>query len=169
MAKKRTKKEMRAALDRVVAVVREESDRYLCPFDIACWILYACDRSDAMMFARGDAEGIHPGEDEDPRTLTMEDELVEKHDRWSDDSSETFDIIEAEKSLGRRFDPGYRKPVMNQQDWLDLNPSPTDLDSPQAIRAAIDLALESSRAAMHRRHQSLVDNALDAKRRKRVK
>lgn len=167
MAKKRTKKEMRQALDRVVEIVRVESDRYLCPYEFACWILYACDRSDAMMFAREEAKEIPSGEDEDPRTLTMEDELVEKSDRWIDDASEGFDIIEMQKSLAKRFDPHYRKPILGQLDWLDPSPPPTDLESPQVIKAAIDLALESSkRAAMHQRHQSVVDNAIDARRRK---
>lgn len=156
MAKKsqRTKRRSRAAereaLDRVVALVRAESDRYLSPYDIACWVLYACDRSDAMMFARGDAEGIHPGEDDDPRTLTMSDELDEKHDRWADDSSETFDIIETQKMLAKKYDPEYCKPVLGQVDWLDLQPKP-DPESAQVLRRVVDNAIDSSRRAARKR------------------
>lgn len=152
MAKKRSKKQLRAALDRVVAVVMEESDRYLCPYDIACWILYACDRSDAMMFASGDAEGIHPGEDDDPRTLTMEEELSEKEARWRDDSSETFDIIDSQRRLAKRFDRGYRKPILGQQDWLDLQ-KPTDPESAEIMRRVVDNAIDSSRRAAKRREK----------------
>jgi hypothetical protein len=145
--KRRSRAEERAALDRVVALVRSESDRYLSPYEIGLWILYACDRSDAMMFAAGDAEGIHPGEDDDPRTLTMEEELAEKGDRWHDDADEVYDLIETQKMLGKRYDPGYRKPVLGQDDWLE-KPDPESAD---VLRRVVDNAIDSSRRAARKR------------------
>lgn len=156
MAKKRTKKQTREALDRVLAVVKAESDRYLSPYDIACWILYACDKSDALMFLKGEAEGVHPGDEEefDAGLATMEDELEEKKNLWLDDSDEAFGIIEDEKQLGRKYDPGYNKPILQQPDMLDELSRPLsdrEAESAQVLRAVVDNAIDSSRRAARKR------------------
>jgi hypothetical protein len=118
--KSRTILSRRRALDRVLAAVKREAGPDLCPYDIACWILYACDRYDSKLFLSGNAEGLHPGEEEFDyaQTATMEDELKEKRALWNDDSDAVYQLIDTQEMLAKRYDRGYRRPVLRQDDWL---------------------------------------------------
>lgn len=152
--KRRNKKEIRAALDSVVELVRKNSDQYLSPYEIAAWIIYACDRSDAMLFLTGEMDGVHPREDEseeENKKWTMEDELVEKKDRWRDDSDDAFYLIETQRLLAQRYDPDYRKPVLGQRDWLDEPKA--DPESAEVLKRVVDNAIDSSRRAARKRER----------------
>lgn len=165
-----TKKQIedqRAAMDRVFAAAKAECTDMLRIADFANWLLYVCSRDDARATAWDLLKNGDPEERKEAHKHTVKDELLEMEDVAYDDGAEAaIEDLRDQAALGKRLDPGFDKPILEQPDWLGEDP-----ESPQAIRAAIDLALESSRAAMHRRHQSLVDNEIDRKRRgrKRVK
>lgn len=120
--KSRTIKARRAALDRVLEVVKRESDSDLTSYDIACWILYAGDRSDSILMLGEDINTLDPetGDEEIAyaKSATMEDELKEKRALWGDDADAAYDIIDTQERLAKLYDRGYKKPVLKQTDWL---------------------------------------------------
>lgn len=163
--RKLTKKEIeqqRAAMDRVLAAARAECTDMLRIVDFANWLLYVCSRDDARATAWDMLREGDPEERRRAQKHTVKDELLEMEDVAYDDGAEAaIEDLRDQAALGKRLDPGFDKPILEQPDWLA-----PDLDSPREIRKTIDLALgDLGRAAMRERHQRVVDNAIDSSRR----
>lgn len=113
--------ERRAALDRVLAAAKAECNDMIRIYDCAVWLLYACARDDARLLATEVAGDEDEDEKADRLSHSPKDELIESMDVAHDDRDMAVSIFEDQLELGRMLDPGYDKPIIEQDDWLNPN------------------------------------------------
>lgn len=113
--------ERRAALDRVLAAAKAECNDMVRVYDCAIWLLYACARDDALAFATEALEGEDADEKTERLDHSTKDELVESMEAAYDSGDGAVNIFEDQMELGKLLDPGYNKPIIGQDDWLNPN------------------------------------------------
>jgi hypothetical protein len=151
--RKLTKKEIeqqRAAMDRVLAAAKAECTEMLRIVDFANWLLYACARDDARATAWDMLKEGDPEERRRAHKHTVKNELLEMEDVAYDDGADAaIQDLRDQAALGKRLDPGFNKPILEQQDWLFEDPRETE--SAEVLRRVVDNAIDSSRRAAKRR------------------
>lgn len=139
--------EQRAAMDRVLAAVKAECTDMLRVADFANWLLYVCARDDARATAWDMLKEGDPEERLQAHKHTVKDELLEMEDVAYDDGAEAaIGNLRDQAALGKRLDPGFDKPILEQEDWLGI-----DLESTEMLRRIVDNAIDSSRRAAKQR------------------
>lgn len=115
----------RARLDRVLAAAKAECSEMVRIYDCAVWLLYACSRDDARSLATEALEGEDEDEIKDRLAHSPKDELVDMMEAAHDDRDMAVGLFEDEMELGKLLDPGFDKPILEQEDWLAEKPDST--------------------------------------------
>lgn len=127
---KYTRAQRRAALNRILQAVLAEPAIGLS--EASQWLDYAVWRDEARIMA---------GDDSDCKDMSPRENLELQHEASHDDCAEFVDDYWRNLyDIGRELDPGFRKPILGQWDWLTRvgrGPTPGEIQEAAAHKTGL--------------------------------